>query len=68
MLRIRVFCRFACTVKKIRDDREEEHGHGKWLRMEEYFHNIGIDFSHGYCPECYNKAMIFLDNIPYQSG
>jgi len=44
--------------KKIRDDREKEHGQGKWIRMEEYFHKKkGIDFSHGCCPECYKNAM-----------
>ena len=34
--------------KAVRDDNES------WVRIEEYFGKTsGIDFSHGYCPDCY---------------
>ncbi len=36
--------------KKIRDDRQY------WRNVESYFHQyIGVDFSHGICPECVEK-------------
>ena len=41
----------ACC-KKIRDDE------GYWHRVEEYVHaRTEADFSHGYCPECAEKAL-----------
>ena len=37
--------------KKIRDDRQY------WQHVESYFHRyIGVDFSHGICPECVEKV------------
>lgn len=36
--------------KKVRDDQQY------WRHVEAYFHNsIGVDFSHGVCPECMRK-------------
>jgi len=42
-----------CSIcKKVRDDKES------WLRIEAYFkNNLDLDFSHGYCPECFKKEM-----------
>ncbi len=42
-----------CSVcKKVRDDQ------GYWNQLESYlYHHSGIDFSHGYCPECGKKAL-----------
>lgn len=41
---------------KIRDDRNY------WQRIESYFlQNSDLRFSHGICPECYEKAMKDLD-------
>lgn len=42
-----------CSIcKKVRDDKES------WLRIEAYFEsNLDVDFSHGYCPECFKKEM-----------
>jgi PleD family two-component response regulator len=38
--------------KKIRDDSDY------WEQMEHYIHeHTGSDFSHGICPECYDKVM-----------
>jgi len=38
--------------KKIRDDSDY------WAQMENYIHeHTGSDFSHGICPECYDKVM-----------
>jgi PAS domain-containing protein len=38
-----------CSVcKKVRDDKES------WMRVESYFKdNWDVDFSHGYCPDCF---------------
>lgn len=46
-----------CSVcKKIRD------GASSWSRLEAYFkEQWGVDFSHGYCPECYRDAVGELD-------
>ena len=38
--------------KKIRDEE------GSWNQIEDYIHSqSGAKFSHGICPECYNKEM-----------
>jgi hypothetical protein len=46
-----------CSVcKKIRD------GASSWSRLEAYFkEQWDVDFSHGYCPECYRDAFSKLD-------
>jgi CheY-like chemotaxis protein len=42
----------CCVCKKIRDDK------GYWNQLETYItQNAGIEFSHGYCPECLEKAL-----------
>ncbi len=43
----------VCSVcKKMRDDKES------WMMVESYFvKNWDIGFSHGYCPECFEKEM-----------
>jgi hypothetical protein len=44
--------------KQIRDDSGTEHGKGKWRRIEEYIsQKTDADFTHGVCPECYEKMM-----------
>ncbi len=49
----------AC--KKIRDDQ------GYWKQLESYLHNhSGIDFSHGYCPECAAKALAEVEKFSQQ--
>ena len=42
-----------CSVcGKVRDDKES------WMRVETYFKNIwDVDFSHGYCPDCFKIEM-----------
>ena len=42
-----------CSIcKKVRDDKKS------WFRLESYFkEHWDVDFSHGYCPECYKKEM-----------
>jgi PAS domain S-box-containing protein len=50
ILTICIYC------KKIRDDKE------KWRQMEEYIsQHSEADFSHGVCPECYEKQMIEIN-------
>ena len=42
----------CCSCKKIRD----EEGH--WQRVENYIEiHSEARFTHGYCPECYEKSM-----------
>mgnify|MGYP000346989868 FL=1 len=42
--------------KSIRDDKDVEHGKGKWMQAEEYIKTYsGTDVSHGICPVCYEK-------------
>ena len=47
----------VCSVcKKIRDDSGTEYGKGNWKLLEEYLEiNVGLDVSHGMCPECSDK-------------
>jgi hypothetical protein len=42
-----------CSIcKRVRDDKES------WFRLESYFkEHWDVDFSHGYCPECFKKEM-----------
>ena len=42
-----------CSIcKKVRDDK------ASWSRLEAYFkEHWDVDFTHGYCPECYKKEM-----------
>ncbi len=43
--------------KKLRDDK------GYWKSVEEYISaHTGAEFTHGMCPECYNKSMTELDS------
>jgi PleD family two-component response regulator len=42
----------CCVCKKIRDDE------GYWKQIEEYISaNTDAEFSHGYCPDCFEKAV-----------
>ena len=42
--------------KKIRDDEGKERGSGDWVKIEKYIQKRSkVDFTHGICPECYNK-------------
>ncbi|MDJ0782936.1 MAG: PAS domain-containing protein [Desulfosarcinaceae bacterium] len=56
----------CCVCKKIREDVTTETASpdtvttgetSGWSRLEAYFKaQWGVDFSHGYCPECYRSA------------
>jgi len=48
-----------CAVcKKIRDDQ------GYWNQLESYIHDhSGVDFSHGYCPECAKAALADVERM-----
>jgi hypothetical protein len=48
--------------KNIRDDGEAEHGNGTWMKMEQYFaREADASFTHGICPECYERVMKEID-------
>jgi CheY-like chemotaxis protein len=48
------FLSVCCYCKKIRDDRQGEHGKGSWFSLEDYFSKTkGLSVSHGVCPDCY---------------
>ena len=52
------FLPICSYCKKIRDD------NGEWEVIEDYIHkNSGAQFSHGACPECYEKEMNGLRKI-----
>lgn len=47
------FLPICCACKKIRNQQ------GQWEQMESYItKHTGTTFSHGYCPQCFRKAMI----------
>lgn len=49
---LQAFLSICCVCKKIRNE------DGKWQQMESYISNHSeTKFSHGYCPECAQKAM-----------
>lgn len=44
--------------RKIRDDRQGEHGKGPWYTLEEYFHKASGGYvSHGCCPDCFAEQV-----------
>jgi hypothetical protein len=47
-----------CSIcKKVRDDKEA------WLRIETYLKDHwDVDFTHGLCPECFEREMAKLDD------
>lgn len=49
----------CCYCKKIRvDQQQDDHGKGRWYRLEEYFNTIKkVQITHGCCPECFTKQM-----------
>lgn len=49
----------VCSIcKKMRDDTES------WIRIEEYFkNNWDVDFSHGYCPDCFKSEMAKINAL-----
>ena len=52
----------CCVCKKIRDDSGKKPGTGKWVDLETYiFNNSAMDVTSSYCPECFSKAEMELD-------
>ncbi len=50
--------RVCCACNKIFDGIGKEPGTGGWIPMEAYLgKKANIEFTHGYCPECYEKTM-----------
>ena len=47
------FVHICATCKNIRDESEN------WVRVEQYManHSDDVQFSHGYCPKCYESAI-----------
>ena len=42
----------CCVCRKVRDDKES------WMQVEAYFKNSwDVDFTHGYCPDCYQAEL-----------
>ena len=42
----------CCVCRKVADD------HAAWMKVEEYFKTgWDVDFSHGYCPDCFKAEM-----------
>jgi hypothetical protein len=54
--------------KRIRDDEGTEKGMGRWGELEHYIRKrTDADFTHGICPECYEKVMAEMDAEDGQS-
>ncbi|MFA6499270.1 MAG: response regulator, partial [Desulfurivibrionaceae bacterium] len=52
------FLPICSMCKKIRNDKGKEPGSGDWQSIDEYMRKeAGLRVSHGYCPDCYGKAM-----------
>ena len=52
------FIPICAKCKKIRAD------DGFWLQLEKYMHeHADVQFSHGYCPECYEQAKQQLEDV-----
>lgn len=48
--------------KKIRDDSNSEKGKGEWVNVDRYISSkTDTVFTHGMCPECYEKIIGELD-------
>lgn len=53
----------CCQCKKIRTKQ------GDWQQIESYIsHHSAALFSHGYCPECYKKALLEADLVEEETG
>ncbi|GAB4336739.1 MAG: hypothetical protein Kow0089_07370 [Desulfobulbaceae bacterium] len=47
---------------RIRDNVSDNPGERRWIEVEEYISSrAGVSFSHGICPECYDRFMKKLD-------
>lgn len=52
------FLPICASCKKIRDDK------GYWSQVEEYIYSkTGTKFSHGICPDCYEKELEKINNL-----
>ncbi len=50
--------------KKIRDDESGEGGEPRWISIEQFVCKAtGSDLSHGFCPECYRKKKMELNEL-----
>jgi len=54
----------CCYCKRIRDDRNVEHGEGQWYTLEDYFAKVkGLNVSHGCCPECFTRSLCGIASL-----
>lgn len=54
----------CCYCKKIRDDRNVQHGDGQWFTLEEYFAKVkGLNVSHGCCPDCFTRSLCGIASL-----
>ena len=63
--KLRAIIPICSECKRVRDDAEY------WQQVEGYFHAyIGVDFSHGLCPDCWKKVYgaYFKDNAPPEAS
>ena len=52
----------CAQCKRIRDDKKQEGDKEQWVYLEKYIADHSeTTFSHGYCPECYEKAIKEID-------
>ena len=52
----------CCVCKCIRDDDTGESESSRWVAVEAYISGkTDVDFSHTYCPKCYEQAMTEIE-------
>ncbi|WP_299982050.1 hypothetical protein [Desulfobacula sp.] len=52
----------CCVCKRIRDDDTGELEPPRWVDVEAYISSkTDVDFSHTYCPKCYEQAMAEME-------
>jgi len=58
IIELRRLIPICAMCKKVRNDK------GYWMLVESYFkEHLDVDFSHGLCPDCYQKEMNKLTNL-----
>ena len=60
---LETFLPICAECKKIRNDK------GEWQKLEVYIgQHAGTQFSHGYCPDCFHKAMETMETSSETDG
>jgi PAS domain len=59
LLKLRAIITICSQCKRVHNDQ------GCWQHVDKYFHDYGVNFSHGICPECLKKLYReYLPDVP----